>query len=145
VTDAQSGSGDGQSDPENDTEESGARPTGGRLKIVIDWGALDVDRETQTIAKNQDSDSIVELLVELIGAFGESMKQQLVERPVIRYPLSNDPATFLNRSKGTRYPSIRVPGTDLYFCPQSQKTEKVERLKRLFARLTLPDGGDFPP
>ena len=145
VTDAQNGSGEGRSDSENDTEENGARTTGGRLKIVLDWGALDVDRETQTIAKNQDSDSIVELLVELIGAFGESMKQQLVERPVVRYPLSNDPATFLNRSKGTRYPSIRVPGTDLYFCPQSQKTEKVERLKKLFARLTLPDGGDFPP
>ena len=145
VPDAQSASGDGQPDSENGIEESGARTTGGRLKIVIDWGALDVDRKTQTIAKNQDSDSIVELLVELIGAFGESMKQQLVERPVVRYPLSNDPATFLNRSKGTRYPSVRVPGTDLYFCPQSQKTEKIERLRRLFARLTLPDGGDFPP
>jgi hypothetical protein len=145
VTDAQSGLVEGQSDSGNDTDENGTRPAGGRLKIVIDWGSLDVDREKQTIAKNKDSDSIVELLVELIGVFGEPMKQQLIDGPVIRYPLSNDPATFLNRAKGTRYPSIRVPGTDLYFCAHSQKTEKVERLERLFTRLTLPDGGDFPP
>jgi len=137
---------DGQSDPENDTDKSGARTAGGRLKIVIDWGALDVDRETQTIAKDRDSDSIIELLDKLIGEFGELMKQQLTEFPVIRYPLSKDPAiAFLNRAKGKPHGSICVPGTDLYFCPQSSRTEKVERLRKLFSRLTLPDGSDFPP
>jgi hypothetical protein len=74
------------------------------------------------------------------------MQRQLSELPVIRYPLSKDPATaFLNRSRGTPYGSIRVPGTDLYFCPQSGRTEKVERLGKLFSQLTLPDGSDFPP
>src|SRR5277367_6552392 len=53
--------------------------------------------------------------------------------------------TFLNRARGTPYGSIRVPGTELYFCAHSQRTEKVERLRKLFSRLTLPDGGDFPP
>jgi hypothetical protein len=137
---------DGLPNGDNDAEESGVRSTGGRLKIVIDWGALDVDRETQTIAEARDSDSVIKLLVELIGEFGEHMKKQLIEFPVIRYPLSKTPATdFLNRARGTAYSSIQVPGTDLHFCPQSQRTEKVERLKKLFARLTLPDGSDFPP
>jgi len=131
---------------QTDADESGARTTGGRLRIVIDWGALDVDKEMQTIMEDKDSDSIIKLLVELIGAFGDSMKSQLTELPVIRYPLSKTPATdFLNRAKGKPYSSLQVPGTDLYFCPQSQRTEKVERLRKLFSRLTLPDGRDFPP
>ena len=146
IIDSPSGNGDGQADTERAADESGARSTGGRLKIVIDWGALDVDRETQTISEGKDSDSIIKLLVELLGSFGDTMKQQLIEFPVIRYPLSKDPATtFLNRAKGTPYSSMRVPGTELYFCAHSQKTEKVERLRKLFSRLTLPDGGDFPP
>ena len=140
------GIGDTPSNGEGDTDENSARATNGRLKIVIDWGALDVDRKPQTIAEAKDSDSIIKLLVELIGEFREPMKKQLTELPVIRFPLSKIPATdFLNRAKGTAYSSIQVPGTDLYFCPQSQRTEKVERLKKLFTRLTLPDGSDFPP
>jgi len=136
----------GQREPQTDGDENGARTTGGRLKIVIDWGALDVDQEMQTIMEDKDSDSIIKLLVELIGAFGDSMKNQLTELPVIRYSLSKTPATdFLNRAKGKPYSSLLVPGTDLYFCPQSQRTEKVERLRKLFSRLTLPDGRDFPP
>jgi len=146
VTDARSSTGDGQSNAESDTDENGSRTATGKLKIVIDWGALDVEHETQTIKEDKDSDSIIKLLVELIGRFGDPMKQQLTELPVIRYPLSKDPATtFLNRARVTPYSSIRVPGTDLYFCPQSQRTEKVERLKKLFSQLTLPDGSDFPP
>lgn len=146
VADSRNDVGDGQSDRESESDESGTHTTGGKLKIVIDWGALDVDREAQKIAEDKDSDSIIKLLGELIEAFGDPMKQQLTEFPVIRYPLSKDPATaFLNRAKGTPYNSIQVPGTDLYFCPQSQRTEKVERLRRLFSRLTLPDGSDFPP
>ena len=146
VTDARTSNGDGQSNGENDTDENGPRTAAGKLKIVIDWGALDVEHEKQTISEDTDSDSIIKLLVELIGRFGDSMKRQLSELPVIRYPLSKDPATaFLNRSRGTPYGSIRVPGTDLYFCPQSGRTEKVERLGKLFSQLTLPDGSDFPP
>jgi 5-methylcytosine-specific restriction endonuclease McrA len=130
----------------NEPDENGARPPRGRLKIVIDWGALDVDREMQTIMEDKDSDSIIKLLVELIGAFGDSMKNQLTDLPVIRYPLSKTPATdFLNRARGTPYDSLPVPGTELYFCPQSHRTEKVERLRIMFSRLTLPDGRDFPP
>ena len=131
---------------DSDADENGVRATVGRLKIVIDWGALDVNREPQIIADARDSDSIIKLLTELIGTFGEHIKKQLTEFPVIRYPLSKTPATdFLNRARGTAYSSIQVPGTDLYFCPQSQRTEKVEKLKKLFAQLTLPDGSDFPP
>ena len=145
IADLRAGTGDGLSDQESDSEENHAPTTGGRLKIVIDWAALDVDRETQTISRDRDSDSILELLVALINEFGESMKEQLTEGPVIRYPLSKDPAAFVNRARGNRYTTIPVPGTDLYFCPHSRKTEKAERLKRLFSRLILPDGGDFPP
>ncbi len=142
VTDARSSAGDGQSA----ADENGPRPAGGNLKIVIDWGALDVDRESQTISGGQASDLIVKLLVDLLGAFGKPMEQQLTELPVIRYPLSRDPATtFLNPSTGTPFSSIRLPGTDLYFCPQSSTREKERRLKELFSRLTLPDGSDFPP
>ena len=106
---------------------------------------MDVDREKQTITGDTDTDSVVALLVELIGAFGEPMRQQLSDGPVIRYPLSTNPDAFLNRARQTHYTTIGVPGTDLYFCPHSQRTEKVEKLRRLFARLTLPDGDDFPP
>jgi hypothetical protein len=139
---------EGDSQPEADgaTDETGGRASGGRMKIVIDWSALDIDRETQTIMRETDSDTIVEMLVELIGVFGESMKEQLCELPVIRFRLSKEPATaFLNRATGEPYKSIRVPGTDLFFCPQSDRPQKMKRLRELFAKLTLPDGGDFPP
>ena len=100
----------------------------------------------QTIADAHASDSIVKLLVELIGAFGSPMEQQLTELKVIRYPLSRTPATaFLNPATRAPFTSIRVPGTDLHFCPQSSNEEKVRRLKTLFSRLTLLDGRDFPP
>jgi len=128
-----------------DTEDNGARSAGSKLKIVVDWGALDVDRETQTISGGPASDLIVKLLVELLGAFGETIEQQLSELPVIRYPLSKNPTTaFLNPATGVPFSSIRLPGTDLYFCPQSSTREKVRRLTELFSRLTLPDGRNFP-
>jgi hypothetical protein len=107
---------------------------------------LDVDRDVQTITEAHASDSIVKLLGELIGAFGNPIQQQLPELKVIRYPLSRTPTTaFLNPVTRTPFTSIRVPGTDLHFCPQSSTDEKVRRLKTLFSRLTLPDGRDFPP
>ncbi|HQN02163.1 MAG TPA: HNH endonuclease signature motif containing protein, partial [Candidatus Hydrogenedentes bacterium] len=143
VPESPTGADSGASDANDDAAET--RAAAGKLKIVIDWGALDVDRETQTIAEDQDSKTIVKLLVELIGVFGEFMKQQLMEFPVIRFPLSKNPDAFLNRVRGTRYNSIQVPGTDLFFCPHSQRTEKAERLKTLFSRLTLRDGRGFPP
>jgi hypothetical protein len=136
---------DGQSDPEQDADENGTRTAVGRLKIVIDWGALDVDRETQTISGGPASDLIVKLLVELIGAFGKAMEQQLTELPVIRFPLSRNPTTaFVNGATGKPFNSIPVPGTDLHFCPHSGNSEKVTRLTTLFSRLVLPDGRDFP-
>lgn len=121
-----------------------ATPAGG-LKIVIDWGALDVDRETQTFSGGAASGIIVKLLAELIGAFGKPMEQQLTELPVVRYPLSRTPATaFLNGAMGRPFGSLPVPGTDLDLCPHSGNPEKVTRLTTLFSRLVLPDGRGFP-
>jgi hypothetical protein len=60
----QSDENSGQKEQQSDGDES-ARMPGEKLKIVIDWGALDVDRETQTIKEDKDSDSILKLLVEL--------------------------------------------------------------------------------
>ena len=145
VGDSRSTAGVGPPQPEHDADEISPRATAGRLKIVINWGALDVDRETQTISGGPASDLIVKLLVELIGAFGKPMEQQLTELPVIRFPLSRSPATtFVNRTTGTSFNSIPVPGTDLHFCPQSSNPEKVTRLATLISRLALPDGRDFP-
>jgi hypothetical protein len=134
----------GEISGQGDGDESGARTTGGRLKILIRWGELDVDREEQTISDDQASASVVRLLVELINAFGESMKQQLTELPVIRYPLSKDRSGFVTAT-GQQLGSILVPGTDLYFCPHSDNRQKATQLKRLLSQLTLPDGRDFPP
>lgn len=145
-TGARSDANDGLSELESGADENGRRTPAGRLKITIDWGALDVDREAQTIADAHASDSIVKLLVELIGAFGKPIEEQLTELKVIRYPLSGTPTTaFLNPATQAPFTSIRVPGTDLHFCPHSSTDEKVRRLKTLFSRLTLPDGRDFPP
>ncbi len=146
VTDSRSAVVGGQADSERDADENGHPAAAGGLKIVIDWGALDEDRETQTFSGGPASDVVVTLLVELINAFGEPMKQQLTELPVVRFPLSRDPATtFLNKNTGVPFSSIQMPGSDLRFCPQSSTPEKVLRLKELFSRLTLPDGRDFPP
>ncbi|SRR6266446_588153 len=135
-----------QAEFEDDAAENGARSPAGRLKIVIDWGALDVDCPQQTISEDQSSASIVKLLVELIDKFGDPMKQQLTELPIIRYPLSKNHATdFLNRATGKRFSSLPVPGTGLHFCPHSGNAEKIKRLGVLFSLLTLPDGRDFPP
>lgn len=137
------------SEPRNlasdDTDENAGRAAAGRLKIVIDWGALDVDREPQTLSGGPASDLVLNLLVELIAAFGQPMEQQLTELPVVRFPLSKDPAiTFLNPATGTPFNSIRLPGSDLHFCAISSTREKERRLTELFSRLTLPDGRNFP-
>ena len=135
----------GQSEPDQDAGENGNPAAAGGLRIVVDWGALDVDRETQTFSGGSASELIAKLLVELIGEFGEPMKQQLTELKVLRYPLSRNPATtFLNSSTGVPFNSICLPGTDLHFCPQSGNREKVTRLTTLFSRLVLPDGNGFP-
>jgi hypothetical protein len=137
----------GQTELQNDSGENGARAPGGKLKILIHWGELDVDRVDQTISEDQASTSIAKLLGEFIHEFKDSMKQQLTELPVIRYPLSKSPnVDFVNAATGRPFGSILVPGTkDLYFCPHSGNDEKVRRLAKLFSRLTLPDGRNFPP
>jgi 5-methylcytosine-specific restriction endonuclease McrA len=136
---------DGQPETERDADENNPRAPGARLKIVIDWGSLDVDRETQMISGGQASELIVKLLLELIGAFGKPMEQQLTELPIIRFPLSRNPSIdFLNASTGVPFSFIRLPGSDLHFCPHSGTREKLRRLKELFSRLTLPDGNGFP-
>lgn len=136
---------DGLSDSERDADENGSRAAAGKLKIVIDWGALDVDREKQILSGGKASDLIVKLLAELINAFGKPMEQQLTELPVIRFPLSKTPATaFVNGATGKPFSFMPVTGTDLFFCPQSGTVEKVTRLTTLFSGLVLPDGRDFP-
>ena len=145
VENPSSGADDTQSEPERNADDIGTRSAAGKLKIVIDWGALDVDREKQTLSGGKASDLIVKLLVHLIGAFGKPMEQQLTELPIIRFPLSKTPATtFLNGATGNPFSYMPVPGTDLHFCPQSGTVEKVMRLTTLFSRLALPDGRDFP-
>ncbi len=129
--------------PERDDE----RNVGGRegIKIVIDWGVLDIDRPVQTIRRSTDADTIVELLRLLLETFKKPMRDQLVELPIVRFPLSPNPMRdFLNHSKNKPYSYTQIPGTDLFFCPQSQRSQKVERLNALFSRLTLPDGSEFP-
>jgi len=116
-----------------------------RIKIVIDWGALDVNRATEVIQKSNDVNTIVELIRLLLNEFKKPMRDQLTELPVINFPLSSNPMRdFLNQAQNTPYSHSLIPGTDLYFCGQSDRSRKVERLRALFARLTLPDGCEFP-
>jgi 5-methylcytosine-specific restriction endonuclease McrA len=124
-----------------DSEESPAN----RLRIVVDWPALDVDREKQIIEEPLGSQTVVRLLEELIKVFGDSMATQLQELPVIRYPLSKNPAvSFLNPSTGRPFSSLKIPGSGLHFCAISSTQEKVRRLKELVERLVLPDERGFP-
>ena len=69
---------------ETEPDENGSRTSDGKLKIVIDWGALDVDREPQTISEDQASDSIVKLLVEIIGAFVSEFKDLNIHGAILR-------------------------------------------------------------
>jgi hypothetical protein len=132
-------------DAESDVPTESDEITRNRLKIVIDWGALDIDRRVQTISEENDAATIVELLRTLLDTFGKPMREQLMEEPIVRFPLSTQPGIdFLNRAKGRPYGYTQIPGTDLYFCAHSQQSQKVERLKALFLRLTLPDGSEFP-
>lgn len=129
--------------PEGDDERNGGGRQG--IKIVIDWGALDIDRPVQTIRKSNDTDTIVELLKLLLDTFKTPMRDQLVDLPIVRFPVSTNPKTdFLNRAQKRPYSYTQILGTDLYFCPHSQRSQKVERLKALLSQLTLPDGGEFP-
>lgn len=131
--------------PEQQEEANGGGQGG--ITISIDWGALDVDRPPQTIRKGNDTETIVEFLRLLMETFKKPMRDQLVEVPVVRFPLSTKPETdFLNRARNKPYSYTKIPGTDppLYFCPHSQRSQKVERLRALVSRLTLPDGSEFP-
>lgn len=129
---------------EHSTEAQDDRNVGG-IKVVIDWGALDIDREPQTIKRSNDTETIVELLRVLLETFKKPMREQLIEMPIVRYPLSTNPKEdFLNKAQNRPYSYSQIPGTDLYLCAHSQRSLKVERLKALFSRLTLPDGSEFP-
>ncbi|MBW7893734.1 MAG: DUF262 domain-containing protein [Opitutaceae bacterium] len=130
----------------DDTIEIGDdRPGRSRIKVTIDWGTLDVDREKQTFAEPQASATVVKLLAALIAEFGATMTAQLREIPVLRYPLSDKPdEDFVNSQTGKPFSYLPVPGTKLYFCPQSGSAEKVRRLNELFGRLVLPDDRVFP-
>lgn len=117
---------------------------GKRLKILIDWGALDVDRGPEVLTAAKASDVVTAFVAKLINAFGESMADQLQELPVIRFPLSADPNSFVNPSTGEAYGSVRIAETGLFLCHQSSTEEKQRRLSELIGRLTLPDGSNFP-
>ena len=115
------------------------------ITISIDWGALDIDRPTDVIRRSNDTETIVELLRLLLDTFKKPMRDQLTELPIVRFPLSTNPMIdFINRAQDRPYSYTQIPGTDLYFCPHSQRSQKVERLRALLSRLTLPDGGEFP-
>ena len=117
----------------------------GALKITINWRALSIDRPTEVISRRSDGHTIVEMLRLLLVEFGKPIEEQLRSQPIINYRLSTNPITdFVNGADGTPYSSIRIDGTALYFCPQSDRSRKVRRLQSLFSRLRLPDGDDFP-
>lgn len=130
----------------DDGTDNGGEGSGrSRIKITVDWGTLDVDREKQTFSEPQASATVVKLLAALIAEFGASMTTQLGEIPILRYPLSDKPEeAFLNPKTGKAFSYLPVPGTKLYFCPQSSSPEKVRRLTELFGRLVLPDDRVFP-
>lgn len=127
-------------------DEEAVLPGGGKLSILVRWSLLGVKREDQTICERKASHSIVKLLAVFIKTFGEPMKQQLTEVPVIRFRLSRSRSDFPNRSTGLPFGSLPVPGTDpvLYFCPQSGTPEKIIRLRTFISRLRLADGTRFP-
>jgi hypothetical protein len=126
-------------------ENGGDRPGRSKIKVTIDWGTLDVDREKETFAEPQASATVVKLLSALIAEFGSPMIAQLREIPVLRYPLSEKPdEDFVNSQTGKPFSYLPVPGTKLYFCPQSGSAEKVRRLNELFGKLVLPDDRGFP-
>ena len=133
------------SEPYQDkTDESLPNGKGG-IKITVDWGAIDIDRPVEFIQRSNDTETIVQLLHLLLETFKKSMREQLTELPIVRYPLSTNPTIdFMNRSQNRPYSHAQIPGTDLYFCPHSQRSQKVERLRALISRLTLPDGSEFP-
>lgn len=116
------------------------------IKIEIDWGELDINKEKQLLTGKSDAEVIIKLLGVLIETFGKFIEDQLKEIKIIRYHLSTDPKIdFLNKAKGKPYSYLLIPGTNLYFCPHSQRSEKIEGLKVLFSRLVLPGGEEFPP
>ena len=133
-----------------ESEEAPDEPNGqapGGLRIKVDWGTLDIDRPTEVFKGANDTEAIVSFLRALLETFKAPMREQLTEEPIVRFPLSPDPATmFLNRAKNRPYSHVAIPGTDpvLYFCPHSARSQKIERLRALSSRLTLPDGSEFP-
>jgi len=122
--------------PDSDSEQ---------IQITIKWGELDVDRPEQIICGNNDVATVVEFLRLLLEEFKEPMRNQLIKIPVVRYPLSSNPdEDFINQSKGEPYSCKQIPGTNLYFCGQSNREEKLKRLKDFLSRLELPDGSPLP-
>lgn len=132
-------------DNDTDPTDSQRGRNGARIKITINWGVMDIDRPTETIVKQNDTETIIELIRLLIIVFKDSIVNQLTQTPIIRHPLSANPdVAFLNRSSNQPYSYNRIPGTNFYLCPQSDQSEKIKRLKTLFLKLTLPNGDEFP-
>lgn len=129
--------------PFEDADESSNGREG--IKITIAWGALDIDRPVDVIRRSNDTETIIEFLRLLLETFKKPIRDQLMEFQIVRFPLSANPMTdFINRSQNRPFSYKPIPGTDLYFCPHSGRSEKVDKLRSLLSRLTLPDGGEFP-
>ena len=61
-------------DKSSDSQEDQNGGGGEGIKVVINWGALDVDRKEQVIRRNNDTETIVELLRVLLDTFKKPMR-----------------------------------------------------------------------
>jgi hypothetical protein len=140
---------DEEGEPDDDVmeEKITRHGTGGKLEITINWGLLDVNKPAQIIAESTDSKSVARLISLLIKEFDDPMLEQLKRNPIIRFPLSTNPEKdFWNFSAGKAYGCQEIPEISprWYVCTHSSQKDKIKYLRRLFQRLVLPDGQEFP-
>ena len=114
---------------------------GRKLRIIIHWNLLKKALPDEEICEKTSAGTVVKFIEKLIGHFGKEMENRLTKVPIIRYPLSRNPASdFPKTAKGQTFPHSLISGTDLYICTHSSNPEKLEKLIRLRSVLGFPSG-----
>lgn len=110
-----------------------------KLRIEINWPALQKGDAPEVIHCSKDTDTIVDFCSRLLEVFGDEGLDWMTERAVTRFPASRTPAeTFKNPVSGMVYTSREIGNTGFYVCTHSSQPEKVQRLQTWIAGLPEP-------
>jgi hypothetical protein len=124
----------GDDNAENDSEFGQQK-----LRVEINWPALQKGDAPEVIQRSADTDTIVDFCSRIAEVFGDEGMRWMTDRPITRFPASKTPAeTFKNPVSGKVYSHRAIGSTGFFLCTHSSQAEKVQRMQTWIAGLPEP-------